>query len=358
MKPDRHRDTIRTTLDTFVNGLTGRSRGKSLRNLLLGFAAISLLLASCSGTATPAPRIDTIRLVGTIGPLSIPLAYMVEHNSLSSVANKTTLDIWANPTQLQAIVSGRQGDFVSLPTNSAAMFYNKGISLRLLDASVWNILYVVTSDSSIKSVLDLKGKRVVVPYQGAVPDALFQAVLKRDGLDPAKDIDIFYAPDPVQASQFLISGQERYALLSEPSATSVILKAQSSGKTLVRALNMQTEWRKATGSPSSTPIAGTVVLGPLKDRADVVAVFSREYRKAVEWMLANPVEAGQIGAKVLAEQGFTAEVLTQSMQNIDWRFVAAQDARPDLEAFFGALAQVSPYFIGGKLPDGGFYGAK
>ena len=75
-------------------------------------------------------------------------------------------------------------------------------------------------------------------------------------------------------------------------------------------------------------------------------------------MLANPEEAGQEGAKVLAEQGFTAEVLTQSMQNIDWRFVAAQDARPDLEAFFGALAQVSPNFIGGKLPDGGFYGGK
>ena len=141
------------------------------------------------------------------------------------------------------------------------MFYNKGISLQLLDASVWNILYVVTPDTSIKSILDLKGKRVVVPYQGAVPDALFQAVLKRRGLDPAKDVDIFYAPDPVQASQLLIGGQEKYALLSEPSATSVILKGQSSGKTFVRALNMQTEWSKATGSSSTTPIAGTIVLG-------------------------------------------------------------------------------------------------
>ncbi len=327
-----------------------------MRKLLIGFAAVLLLLASCSGASAPAAKIDRVRLVGTIGPLSIPLAYMVENNSLSSIANKTTLDIWANPTQLQAIVAGGQADFISLPTNSAAMFYNKGIPLQLLDASVWNILYVVTPDTSIKSVLDLKGKRVVVPYQGAVPDALFQAVLKRLGLDPAKDVDIFYAPDPVQASQFLISGQEKYALLSEPSATSVIFKAQTSGKTLVRALNMQTEWRKATGGSSSTPVAGTVVLGAMKDRPDAVRVFSSEYQKAVKWMLANPGEAGKIGAKVLAEQGFTAEVLTQSMQNIDWRFVAAPDARPDLEVFFDTLAQVSPNFIGGKIPDGGFYG--
>jgi NitT/TauT family transport system substrate-binding protein len=359
MEPGRRRDKIQTTNDTFMMETTSRPRGGLLKSLLFGLAAMVLMLASCSGEPpAPASRIDTVRLVGTIGPLSIPLAYMVEHNSMSSVANKTTLEIWANPTQLQAIVSGGQGDFVSLPTNSAAMFYNKGVSLQLLDSSVWNILYLVTPDTSVKSVQDLKGKRVVVPYQGAVPDGIFQAVLKRQGLDPAKDIDIFYAPDPVQASQFLVSGQEKYSLLSEPSATSVILKARASGKTLVRALNMQTEWRKGTGDSSSTPIAGTVVLGAMKDRPDIVKVFSSEYQKAVKWMLANPEEAGKIGARVLAEQGFTAEVLTESMQNIDWRFVTAADTRSDLEAFFGALAQVSPNFIGGKVPDGGFYGAK
>jgi len=328
-----------------------------LRKVLWGLIALLLVLVpSCSGQPQPpVARVDKVRLVGTIGPLSIPLAYMVEHNSLASVAEKTTLDIWANPTQLQAIVAGGQGDFVSLPTNSAAIFYNKGISLQLLDSSVWNILYLVTTDTSIRSVSDLKGKRVVVPYQGAVPDAIFQVILKRQGIDPKKDIDIFYAPDPVQGAQLLLAGQDNYALLSEPSATSVILKAKDAGKTLVRALNMQTEWRKATGASSSTPIAGTIVLGALKDRPDIVKVFNTEYEKAVKWMLANPKEAGEVGAKVLAEQGFSAAALTESMQSVDWKVVPATDAQPDLQTFFEALAQVSPNFIGGKLPDDGFY---
>jgi NitT/TauT family transport system substrate-binding protein len=328
-----------------------------LKKVILGGIALLLVLApSCAGPpAATSARVDSIRLVGTIGPLSIPLAYMVEHNSLASVAERTTLDIWANPTQLQAIASGGQGDFVSLPTNSAAIFYNKGLSLQLLDISVWNILYLVTTDSAIKSVSDLKGKRVVVPYQAAVPDALFQVVLQRQGIDPKKDIEIFYAPDPVQASQLLLAGQEKYTLLSEPSATAVIIKANGSGKTLVRALNMQTEWRKSTGASSSTPIAGTIVLGSLKDRPDIVRVFTSEYEKAVKWMLANPKEAGEVGAKVLAEQGFSAAALTESMQSVEWKVVGANDARPDLQAFFNGLAEVSPNFIGGKLPDDGFY---
>jgi NitT/TauT family transport system substrate-binding protein len=306
-----------------------------------------------STTTVSAAKLPVIRLVGTIGPLSIPLAYMQQNNSLASISEKTDLAIWATPTQLQAIITGGQGDFISLPTNSAATFYNKGVELKLMDSSIWNILYLITADTSIKSVTDLKGKKVVVPYQGAVPDAMFRFICQKQGVEP--DIDIFYAPDPVQGSQLLLTGQEKFVLLSEPSATSVILKGQSSGNTFIRALNMQTEWKKATDGKSSTPVAGTVVLGNLKDRPDIVNTFNSEYQKAIRWMLANPVEAGNVGAKVLAEQGFTAAVLTESMKNIDWRYVSAANARTDLEAFFNALSQVTPNFIGGKLPDDGFY---
>ncbi|MDD5703738.1 MAG: hypothetical protein PHU23_17015 [Dehalococcoidales bacterium] len=328
--------------------------------MLIIFMILSALvfLSACSApdTSSPSPaKLPSLRLVGTIGPLSIPLAYMAQNNSLADVAEDTTLDIWANPTQLQAIITGGQGDFVSLPTNSAATFFNRGVALKLLDSSIWNILYVVTADTSIKSIIDLRGKRVVVPYQAAVPDAMFRFVCQEQGINPDTDIEIIYAPDPVQGSQLLLSGQEQYALLSEPSATGVILQGQRSGTDLARALNMEAEWQKATGGGSSTPVAGTLALGPIADRKDVIDTFLAEYQRAVRWMLDNPVEAGNVGANVLAEQGFTAAILTESLQNIDWNFVPAADARPSLEAFYNALTQVSPNFIGGQLPADDFY---
>jgi len=327
---------------------------KTTIGILLGM--VMLFLVSCGGSgSTTITKLETIRLIGTIGPMSIPLAYMVENNSLASVADKTTLDIWANPAQLQSIIANGQGDFISLPTNSAATFYNKGIKLQLLDSSIWNILYIVTTDTSVKSIKDLKEKRVVVPYQGAIPDAIFQAVLEKQGLDPNIDITIIYAPDPVQGSQLLLTGQENYALLSEPSATSVILKGQSSGKLFTRSLSMETEWQKAFGTSSATPVAGTVVLGSMKDRPEVIKVFLTEYQKAVKWMQDNPVEAGKVGEKVLSEQGFTATALTQSMQNISWHFTGAQDAKADIKEFYNMLMDANPNFVGGKLPDEGFY---
>jgi NitT/TauT family transport system substrate-binding protein len=280
---------------------------------------------------------------------------MQQNNVLASIAEQTTLDVWATPTQLQAIITGGQADFIGFPTNSAATFYNKGVALKLLDSSIWNILYLVTADTSIKSVTDLKGKQVVVPYQGAIPDAMFRYVCQKQGLTLDTDITISYSPDPVQASRLLLAGQAEYVLLSEPSATSAILQAQTSGMTLIRALNMQTEWEKTAAEDTSTPIAGTVVLGELSSRPDIINTFNTEYQKAIQWMLDNPEEAGNVGAKALAEQGFTAAVLTESMKNIDWHYVTAQDARTDIEAYFNALTQVSPNYIGGKLPDDGFY---
>jgi NitT/TauT family transport system substrate-binding protein len=318
------------------------------------FMVICILLISACSPKPTTGKLEKIRLVGTTGPMSIPLAYMKEHNSLASVAVQTTFEVWENPAQLQTIITSGQGDFVALPTNSAAIFYNKGISLQLLDCSVWNILYLVTTDASVKSLNDLKGKQVVVPFQGAVPDAIFQTVLKGQGINPDKDLDIFYA-DPVQAAQLLLSGKNHYALLSEPSATSVILKGQDSGITFIRALNMLTEWQKISGN-SKTPIAGMIALGSIKDRSDIIDVFSREYEKAIQWMLSNPQEAMKLGTSLKEYQGFPADGWTQSIKSISWDFISARNAKSDLENYFNALSKVNPNYIGGKLPDDGFYG--
>jgi NitT/TauT family transport system substrate-binding protein len=310
---------------------------------------------SSATTTTASGKLANITLVGTIGPMAIPLAYIQENNLLASVAEKTTFTLWENPDQLRAIISGGQGDFVSLPANGAATFYNKGTKLALLDNTIWNILYVVSADASIKTVADLKGKEVVVPYQGAIPDAQFRFICSKQGVDPDKDLTIYYAPSPVQASQLLLSGQKSIALLSEPSATTVIQKGQSQGMTFYRNLNIADQWDIATGGKGRTPVAGTIALGAIKDNPEAVSVFEQQYAAAVEWMLKNPDAAGQLGAKVLAAQGFTAPAITESIKYTVWQYTPARDAKADLVAFFTQLMQFDPNYVGGKLPDAAFY---
>jgi NitT/TauT family transport system substrate-binding protein len=306
-------------------------------------------------STTVAAKLPKLTLVAPPGPMAIPLAYMAANNKLADVAEKTEVIVWQNADQLKAIVAGKQGDFVTIPSNNSAMFYNKGLKLKLLDISVWNITYLVTRDPKAANFSDINGQSLVVSLKGSVPDVMFQYIVKKQGLDPAKDFDLRYATDPTQAAQLFLAGKVNNAVLSEALVTSVILQTKSDAKPVRRALAFDKAWAEAAGSSKGTPIAGTVATASVMDKPEVVAAFLREYKAAVEWMLANPEEAGKLVETALPQLGLKAAPLTASLKSITWKFTLAQDARASLEAFYQALTDLSPEVIGGKLPDDSFY---
>jgi NitT/TauT family transport system substrate-binding protein len=306
-------------------------------------------------TSTAPAKLSKLTLVAPPGPMAIPLAYIVANDKLADVAEKTELVVWQNADQLKALVAGKQGDFVTIPSNNSAIFYNKGLVLKLLDISVWNITYLVTADPAVAGFSDIKGQSLVVSFQGSVPDVMFQYIAKKEGLDPQRDFKLRYATDPTQAAQLLLSGQVDNAVLSEALATAAILQSKSTDKPLRKALAFDKAWAGAAGGAALSPIAGTVATASVMDKPEVVAAFEREYEAAVEWMLADPEAAGKLIETELPELGLKAAVMTASLKSITWKYTPAVEARTSLEAFYKALSELSPEVIGGRLPDDGFY---
>ncbi len=138
-------------------------------------------------------------------------------------------------------------------------------------------------------------------------------------------------------------------------ATSVLLQTAQAEKPLRKAFAFDAAWAKAAGGSAQTPIAGTVATASVMDKPEIVAAFEREYAAAVEWMLSHPEEAGQLVETELPQLGLKAAVMTASLKSISWKYTQAAEARSSLEAFYTALAELSPEVIGGKLPDDGFY---
>ena len=173
--------------------------------------------------------------------MAIPMAYMAVNNKLADVADETEVVIWENADQLKAIVAGGQGDFVTMPSNNSAIFYNKGLKLQLLDISVWNITYLITKDPRPTASPTSRASRWWCRSRAACPDVMFQYIAK-EGLDPQKDFDLRYATDPTQAAQLLLSGQVDNAVLSEALATAVVLQTKDAEKPLRRALAFDKAW--------------------------------------------------------------------------------------------------------------------
>jgi NitT/TauT family transport system substrate-binding protein len=122
--------------------------------------------------------------------------------------------------------------------------------------------------------------------------------------------------------------------------------------TLFRSVDLQQEWGRLLKREARMPQAGMAVINRKLDDA-VIRRFTEEYAKATQWCLDNPEEAGKIVAARI--DLLTPEAVADSIKVAQFRHVPAQEARPELEHFFGVLHETTPALIGGKLPDDGFY---
>jgi len=318
-------------------------------SLVMSLAAIGCPAPAPVAVPLPPELLPKLTIVGPPGPLSVPLAYMVEHYRLSGIAEEAELIVFKDLDQLRAIIAGKEGDFVIMPSNVAAVFYNRDMDVQLLDISVWSAFDIISSDSTVRSIEDLKGEKVAIPFRGGIPDILFSYISDQQGIDIMRDLEVFYAANPAHAARMLMAGEVDHALLPEPLSTTVLLRGE---QRFHRVINISTEWEKVVGGGVRTPIAGTVALPSVQGNREVIQGFQKEFELAIAWMLENPDEAGLLAEEKL---GFEAMAVSKSIANITWDFVTARNARDDLEVFFGILFKFSPESIGGRLPDDGFY---
>src|SRR5690606_3063676 len=110
-----------------------------------------------------------------------PLLHMIESGALADVAKRVEFSSWSNPDQLRALALGGKTNFMAMPTNVAANLYNRGVPLRLVNVSVWGLLWMVSRNPDMKTLADFKGKEIAVPFRADMPDIVFTFLAERSG---------------------------------------------------------------------------------------------------------------------------------------------------------------------------------
>lgn len=298
-------------------------------------------------------RIEKLVLVGPKSPVTHPMAYIIEAGLLNNVAKEVELNVWDNPDQLRALMAGGKAHFAAVPSYVAAMFYNKGVPVRLLNISTWGDLWIVSSDPEVKTLSELKGEEIVIPLRGDMPDLVFTSLALKQSFNPKKDFRLRYLPNFPTASQEVVSGRTKHAFLSEPLVSMAIFKSKGKEPRLYRAVNIQEEWGRAYNTKPRIARAGICALPGILKRPDVVRAFQNAYSEAVSWCKANPDKAGKVVAKHIS--GLKPRPVAFGIKNGMLEFVSARDAKPEIEHFFNVLRSLNPAKIGGKLPDDDFY---
>lgn len=303
--------------------------------------------------ATP---LEKLVIAGPVATVSHPFFKMIESGALSDVAKIVEFRLWQNPDELRAILLKNEAHIVAVPTNVGANLYNRGVDIKLINIPVWGILEIITRDKNIKTIDDLKGQEIVVPFRADMPDIILQAIIKKAGFDPKKDFKLVYAPTPPDAMQLLILRRADNVLLAEPATSMAMRKTGSFPLKLIapdiyRSINLQKEWGRVYGVEGKVPQAAVAVVGKLD--ANIVKRVEEEYAKALDWYISNPNEAGILVAKNI--DFFKADAVSDSIANVQLVAKNAFEAKEELEDFFKVLLELEPKLIGGKIPDSGFY---
>jgi len=315
-------------------------------NRLRRFACIIAAVLAVAGTfAAPRPI-----YVGALkGPSGIGMIRLFVNAPAPADGSSVRLVAVASVDLMTAKLISGEYDAGVLPINVAAKLYSSGIPIKLAAVVGEGMLSFLSADASIRSLADLRGKRISVAGQGATPDYLFRRLLKGAGIDPAKDLQLDYSLPYPEAAVALASGEIGYALLPEPFATMARLR-----NPLIRnRLDLVALWKEQTGQ-SVYPMTCFVVSSLLlSERPQAVRTILEAYAASIAWVAAHPSEAGDlVEAKGL---GLKAGIAAASIPLSAQVFKDARTAKPEIEALLGVFLELAPASVGGKLPDDAFY---
>ncbi|MFZ5793865.1 MAG: ABC transporter substrate-binding protein [Pseudomonadota bacterium] len=319
------------------------------------------MAAAFFAIVTPAQaKLPKLVLAGPYAAVSNPLIHMVESGALKDMAEVVEFRPWKDPDQLRLLTLDAKSevDFVAMPTNVAANLYNRGVKLKLINVSTWGVLWLVSREPNLRTLADFKGKEIVMPFRADMPDIVFQTLAEKQGLDIKRDFKLRYVGTPLDAMQMMITRRADHALLAEPAVSVALRKTKSFpisviAPELYRSVDLQQEWGRVMQRPARIPQAGIVVLGKALNNAALIEKFQKAYAASLDWCEKHADECGRLVASRV--EMLTAEGVADSVRVDNAAFVTAQEARPELEFFFGVLLAREPNLVGGKLPDADFY---
>ena len=121
-----------------------------------------------------------------------------------------------DPTTLLAALIGGSADMALAPAGSLIVGVDKHAAIVAAGAGADRIPYSLMAAPGIKTLKDLKGKKIgaVAPFEAYT--AVIKQILRKAGLDPEKDVEFVYGGGQNQRFAALVGGAVQAGLLSPP----------------------------------------------------------------------------------------------------------------------------------------------
>lgn len=342
---------------------------KRLTSALTGVMLMAALLSGCSTTAastpppsatpttaaveTPAAR-TTIRIASLKGPTTMGLVKLMSDAKAGLGKQDYQVTMYGTPDEIVPLIAKGQVDVALLPANLASVLYNKtkgasGSQLEVAAINTLGMLEVVEAGDTVHSIADLKGKTIYSTGKGASPEYVLDYLLEKNGLDPAKDVDVQFTSEATELAATLATKPNAIGVLPQPYVT--VLKSKNPA--IRTALSLTEEWTKVT--PDSEMVTGVVAVRTAFATANQAAFndFLTDYKASTTYTNAEPAKA----APLIAEAGIvpSAAIAETAIPACHITDIEGSQLKSILSGYLTVLHAADPASVGGSMPGDDFY---
>lgn len=292
--------------------------------------------------------------VGMImGPPSMGMGWMIHENEEGNTYNDYNFEVGGvDYTALASKLNTGDYDIIHCPSNVGAILYNnKDLKeeVEVIDISNLGLLYILTTDDSIKSMDDLKGRTVYSIGEGGPPEYTFGYLLDQEGL--SDDVNFSFRSTPFEVLNLLQDEENSIALLPQPFVEVAKLLVPD----LKVPIDITEEWdnlKLESGAESVTTI--TIVRKKfLEEHEQAVIEYLNLLKKSVAYSLSHVDEAAEWTDTY--ETFLNPEVAADAIPYVNMCAITGQEMKEKLEGFLKIMYDYNPDAVGGSMPDDDFY---
>ena len=202
-------------------------------------------------TGMAEPQEDSIKLrIGSLkGPTTMGLLFLMEEQKAKATTQSYEFQMATAADEILPLMVSGKLDVALVPANVAAILYQKTQgAVAVVDINTLGVLYLVSSDESVKGLQDLKGRTIYLTGKGTTPDYVLQYLLKGAGYAEG-EVKLEYKSEATEVAAILAQTEGALGFLPQPFVTAAMMQNDK----LSIVLSANDAWMEQQGEGATRP---------------------------------------------------------------------------------------------------------
>lgn len=318
------------------------------------FLTLVLVVGTLTGCGQDREAVS-VRVGSLKGPTSMGILFLMDRAKNGETQDIYEFQMATGADELLPQMVKGELDIALVPANVAAVLYQKTEGgVAVIDINTLGVLNIVTGNSEVSSVADLRGRTIYLTGKGTTPEASLRYILEANGLTKA-DYTLEFKSEATEVAAVLTEDPDAVGLIPQPFVTAALMQNDS----LKAVLDMNDEWlrieNELNGGNSNGMVTGVTVVRKefLKEYPETVQAFLEEHAASVDAINQD----AKTGASLAVAAGIVAKepIALKAIPECHITCITGEDMKRDLSAYLNVLAAFDASLVGGQVPEDDFY---